>query len=311
MDYTAIQALTQEYIVPKLQDNIFNKTPVLQRLKAKITRKQDGGEYIKVPIIYDEATSAGWYSGNDVLLTADNDNISAVRYDWAHAYANISITHTDELTNSGKSQVISLLTSKAKIAEMTLSKKITTAIFSTSQVTDAITGFPLMVDDSTSTDYAGINASDFSNWAASVDDSSTTLTLRLLIGKFNDCSDGNEKTTLLVSNQECWEKYWQLLEAKPNFRTQSDNSTLKFMGADWVTDKAAPGSGGGTADNHIYFLNENFIQLYVHPRDDFKVGEYLKPVNQEVRISRILWTGQLTTDNRRRQGALKTINPSL
>ncbi|MHA1873648.1 MAG: phage major capsid protein [Candidatus Heimdallarchaeaceae archaeon] len=311
LDYTVLQAVTQEYIEPKLQDNIYNKTPVLKRLRTKVNKSQDGGEYIKVPIIYAEITSAGHYSGWSTLLTADNDTITAVRYDWGHVYANMAISQTDELKNSGKAQIISLLTAKAQQAEMQLSKTLTTDLFSTSSVTNGIQGFPLMVDDSASTDYAGINATDFSNWAASVDTSTNVLSLAALQNKFGDCSDGNEVPTLIISNQACFDAYWLLLEVKPEFRVQSENNSLKFQGADWIVDKACPGSGNGTTDNHIYFINENFITFYVHPRNNFRVSEWLKPINQQGRIARITFSGQLATNNRRRHGAFKNIDPAL
>jgi hypothetical protein len=58
-------------------------------------------------------------------------------------------------------------------------------------------------------------------------------------------------------------------------------------------------------------INENFIQFYCHPKDNFKVGKWQKPINQEGRIARITWTGQLATNNRRRHGKFTSLNPAL
>jgi hypothetical protein len=310
LDYTNLNALTQDYIRPQLQDNIFNKYPILQRLRKKLDMNQRGGTFITQPIIYAKKTSKGTYSGWDTLLTAVNDSFTGVTYNWGHYYCNMGISYTDELKNAGKAKVISLLDSERKTAETTLADKMTTDIFAATSVTNGIQGFPLMLDDS-STDYAGINIGDFSGWAASIDSTSTTMTIGLLQGKFSDCSDGNETPTLIVSNYDTYDKYYLLLEPKPEFRVQKENYSLKFQGADWIIDKACPGSGSGTADNDIEFINENFIQFYVHPDDNFKVHPWLNPVNQQGRITRVTWSGQLGTNNRRRHGALEAINPAL
>jgi hypothetical protein len=310
LDYTQIQSITQEYIEPHLQDNIFDKTAVLNRLRNKMDKSQDGGEYIKVPILYAKKTSTGRYSSWGTLETAVNDSVNAVTYNWAHAYASMGISRTDELVNSGKSAIVKLITAEAKAAELTLADELTDDLFATSAVTNGIAGFPLMCH--TTTDYGGISSSDFSGWAASRDTTSTVMTLGAIQGKFGDVSDGNEVPTLMISNQDMFDKYWQLLEVKPEFRVQKNNYIgLKFNAADWVVDKGSNGSGSGTEDNYLYFLNENFIKLYVHPKDNFKVGQWQKPINQEGRIARVTWTGQLSTNNRRRHGIMTAIDPAL
>jgi hypothetical protein len=168
-----------------------------------------------------------------------------------------------------------------------------------------------MVNDSSSVEYAGIDTADYSGWASSVDTTTNVMTLGALQGKMGDVSDGMERPNLIVSNQDCFDKLWQLYETKPEFRIQDENGALKFNGASWIVDKASNGTGAGTTDNHIYFLNTNFIQFYIHPQDAFKVGEWQKPINQEGRIARITFTGQLATNNRRRHGSFTAINPAL
>lgn len=305
-----LNTITQEEIRPMLIDNVFNSTPTLKYLKEKTKEYVGGGTYISQPIISAEKTSSGWYTGWNTLLTEDNDSITSVKYNWAHVYCSMSISKTDELKNAGKARVISLLTTQAKLAELTLAKKITTALFSTSSITDALQGFALMCDDSSSTEYAGIDSADVTTWAASKDTSTTVLTLGALNGKFGDVTDGSEMPNLIISAQDAQDKYWQLLETKPEFRVQDENGGLKFRGATWIVDKACTGTAS-TADNYIYFLNTNFIQLYLHPEDNFVTGPWQKPINQMGKISQISATLQLATSNRRRQGLMTTINPAL
>jgi hypothetical protein len=309
--YSDIQAMTQEHIRPKLIDNIFNGAPILKRLRNKLNVTVDGGAYIKQDIIYAKKTSSGVYNGWGTILTAPNESITAVKYDWGHRYTSMGIPWTDELLNSGKAAVIKKLTTEAQIAELTLVADLTSDVFATSTVTSGIQGIPLMIDDSASTDYAGIDATDFAGWAASCDTSSTVMTIPLLQGKFGDCSDGEEVPTLIVSNQDNFDKYFAILESKPHFRVEDANGNLKFRNADWIVDKASPGSGSGTADNQIFFINEKFIEFYVHPLDNFKIWDWQTPINQIGKIAKITFTGQLATSNRRRHGKITTINPAL
>lgn len=309
LDYTQLQSITQEHIEPVLQDNIFDKTPTLKRFKSKIDKSQNGGEYIKVPIIYAKKTSVGTYSGWGVLDTAVNDSLTAVSYNWGHYYCSMGINKTDELKNSGKSQIISLLSAERQTAELTLADEIATDFFASAAVTNGIGGLVPLCH--TTTDFGGISSSDFAGWAASRDASTTVMTIAALQGKFSDCSDGSETPTVMISNYDMFDKYYTLLEVKPEFRVQSENTNLKFQGADWITDKFATGTGSGTEDNHLFYLNENFLTLYMHPKDSFKVGEWLKPLNQEGRIARITSTMQFATNNRRRHGVFTTIDPAL
>jgi len=311
LDYTPIEATTQEYIVPYLRDNIFDSTPTLTRMKTKVNKSQDGGKFIEQPIIYASDASTGHYNGWGTVDTAETDTITGVTYNWAFAYCTMAISRTDELKNSGKSGIVNLLKAKTQIARDTLAKTLTTDLFSATSVTNGIQGFPLMLDDSSTVEYAGIDTADFSGWASSIDSTSTTLTPKLLQGKFGDCSDGNEVPTLMIMNQDLFDKVWALYEVKPEFRIQNENRTLKFQAADIIVDKASPGTGSGTEDNHISFINENFIEFYVHPRDNITVSKWREPINQMGRIAFVTWCGQLATSNRRRHGALEALDPAL
>jgi hypothetical protein len=310
LDYEQLDAITRDHVVPSLTDNIFDQTPVLQMLKGK-AKTISGGTGIRVPIEYATTTSTGWYTKFDTLLTEPNEVFTAVLYNWAHGYVNMTLAKTDLLANNGPEQIVSLLYSQKKNAEKTLAKTMTSALFSETSNSKAIQGIPLMVDDSASTDYAGINATDFSGWASSIDSSTTTMTIPVLQGKFGDCSDGNDVPTLIIMNQDNFDKYYELLEVKPDFRVQDKNNKLKFQGATIVVDKASNGTGSGTQDNHVTYLNENYITFFINKKNNFVVGKWQQPTNQEAIISRITWSGQLTTSNRRRHGALEAIDPAL
>ena len=115
---------------------------------------------------------------------------------------------------------------------------------------------------------------------------------------------------MIISNQDSADKIWEIIEPKSRVMPANDEA-LVFKKAVWLVDAQAPGSGSGTEDNHIEFINENAITLYVHPKNNIVVSPWQKPLDQEGRIARVLVTLQLITDNRRRHGAFETIDPAL
>lgn len=309
LDYTQLQAVTQDFIRPKLVDNIFKNYPTLARLRKKENLSQDGGTQIQQPIIYAKKTSSGKYNGWGTVLTTTNESLTAVTYSWGHYYTSMGISRTDELANSGKAAIVKLVTTEAQVAELTITEDMTTDLFASGAATNGFDGFVQMVG--TTGEYGGISSSDTSVWASSVDSSTTVMTLGVLQGKMGDCTVGTKRPTLILANQDCFDKLWQLYEVKPEFRVQDENGNLKFGGADWMVEPAVGGTGSGTADNQIFFLNENFIEFYIHPKDDLVISDWMTPINQIGKIARITFTGQLGTSNRRMHGKFTTINPAL
>jgi hypothetical protein len=304
-----LNAITQTYISPKIADNIFTGYPVLEKLTKNLNVPQDGGSTIYQPIMHAKQTAVGKYSGFDTLMTDATEVATNVNFDWAHYYSNMSVSKTDKLLNSGKSQVISLLATQADSAIGSLRDTMTTDLYATSAVTGGIQGLPLLCH--TTTDFGGICSTDLAGWAASVDSSTTVLSIGSLINKFADCTYGSDVPVLIISNQSCFAKYFQLLEVRPEFKVQSKNGNLMFNGAEWIVDRNSNGTGRGTADSYVYLLNTKYIQFYLHPKNNFVTGEWQQPINQEALVSRITVSCQLGASQRRVHGLFTTINPAL
>jgi hypothetical protein len=57
----------------------------------------------------------------------------------------------------------------------------------------------------------------------------------------------------------------------------------------------------------LYMLNLNYIDLVVDSATDMITTPFIVPTNQTVKVAYILWRGNLTTNNRRRQAKLTGI----
>jgi hypothetical protein len=86
---------------------------------------------------------------------------------------------------------------------------------------------------------------------------------------------------------------------------------VMFNDAPVFADPNTSGSGAGSTDNFMFFLNPSWLKLYVHKDDNFTSTPFPVTPNQDVVGSRITASLQLLCNNRRMQGAFTSINPSL
>lgn len=298
-----LNAVTTKYIAPKLFDNIFDSNPLLKRMLASGQYKaQNGGTQITVPLSYAQVTASGWYQGADTLDTSENELLTAAAYNWASLYAGITITEEDELKNGGDAGVLKILASKVQIAEKTIKDSLGTGIYSDGSDTKSIIGLrDIVAVDQT---VGGISQTDNSFWRGQVDSSTTTLTIGAMNTIFESASVDSEKPSVAIATRTNYTRYYNLLQPQQRF-TDSDTArggfvNLLFNGIPFISDSHCPSS-------HVFFLNEKHLWLYYHPDRNFSTEPYQKPLNQQVKVSRILWMGTLASSNNRLHGKLSGI----
>lgn len=303
LSVSQLNAITEKYFLKKLYDGIFDSNPTLKKIKDGGSYKStDGGTQIYVPLNYATATASGWYQGADTLSTTDNDNITAAAYDWASLYAGVSITEEDELKNAGQAAQLNLLKSKMMIAEKTLADSLGTGLFSDGTDAKSIVGLrDIVAVDQT---VGGIAQADNSWWQGQVDSTTETTTISALNSVFQNCVVDSEKPGYVVSTRALFNSYYALLQ--PQQRFQSDEmarggfQNLMFNGAPWVHDSHCPA-------NHVFMLNLSHLHLFYHPQRNMKFEPFQKPINQQVKVSRILWMGALGSSNNRLHGKLSAL----
>lgn len=302
LSYDQISAITQKKFIPKLYDAVFDSNPLLQRAKKKFYEKIDGGERILVPLNYAMTTSSGWYSGSETLQTSDNEVISAAEYTWKQLYANISISRMDELKNSGDSQILSLVKNKVKIAEKTMDDKLGTGLYSDGSDAKSIVGLrDIVAVDQT---VGGIAQSSYSWWQAQVDSSTTTLSIGAMQARDNACTVNSDAPTVIMTTRTLLNSYYALLQPQQRF---TDSETAKggftsvmFNGKPVIADSYCP-------SGKMFFLNENYLHLFVHKDEDMRFEPFQKPINQNVKVAKIFWAGALGSSNNRLHGALTAL----
>lgn len=59
--------------------------------------------------------------------------------------------------------------------------------------------------------------------------------------------------------------------------------------------------------NHFFFLNEDYLSLYVHKDEDMRLEPFAKPINQNIKLAKIYWMGAYGSSNNRLHGLLNAL----
>ena len=308
-DFNEILSTTLKNYVPKLADNVFTARPLFYALtNGQTIRRINGGAKIVVPIIYGTNSTAGSYSGSDTIDTTAQTGITAAEYDWKQYAATVTITGIEEAKNNGEAAIIDLLEGKIMQAEQTIIQNMNTMFYSNGAGNGGkdflgLNGLVGTGNDSGSA-IGGIDATDSDNswWRSSLTDQGGALTLAAMSTMYNNVSVGNDQPTIIITDQDEYEKYEALLQ--PNLRYTSADvadagfQNLLFKGAPVTYDSDT------NLDTKMFFLNTKDLRLVAHTETWFQPTPFVRPTNQDARYAQILCYGQLTTSNRSRQGML-------
>ena len=298
LPYNQLSAVTRTKYIPKLVDNIFDSDALLKRAKDKgWYTSVDGGDAIAQPLMYATTTAAGSYNPTDTLDTTDNEQFSAAKYLWKFYYANITITRADELKNNGDSAILNFVKQKVMAAEMTLKDKIQDGIYSDGTTASAIGGLRLIVDSGNT--VGQIDQSAYSWWQSQEDSTTTTLTLDSMQTMFANLSINNLTPSVIMATRANYNRYWSLLQPQQRFMDKSSAdagfTSLLFNGTPVIIGAKVPA-------NHMFFLNEEFLNLYYHPKEDFRFDDFISPINQNLKVGKIYWAGNMGISNARTCG---------
>ena len=303
----------------KLADNVSKNNALLYRLNKRGNVKPvDGGRTIVQELEYAENGTFRRYSGYETLNIAPSDVFTAAEFDWKQAAVAVSISGLEQLQNSGTEKVIDLLESRIKNAERTMMNNLSADCYSdgTADGGKQIGGLQLLVaDDPTTGTVGGINRATWTFWRNQAFDATTDGGAAATASNIQSYMNrmwlklvrGTDRPDLIVADNNYFRLYWESLQAIQ--RITSDDmakagfSSLKFMDADVVFDG---GFGGNAPDDHMYFLNTNYINLRPHKdRNMVPLDPDRFSVNQDAMVKLTAWAGNMTLSNAFLQGVLK------
>ena len=286
--YGALLTTTLRAVEPTLRDNVTKGNKMLAWLEAKgRMRGQDGGERVRIPLMYALNTTADIYSGYGLLDTTPQDGITSAFYTWAQLSGSITISRLEERQNSGKSQALGLLQAKTTqtmnsvrqlVNNSIVAGRITTGASSAAGQFDARVGrmdsgakslLPLsaLIDATPTrsrTDIGNINPNTYTFWGNFAQDFvavSTFAAYRFnLTHLYNNASRGvMGAPDLMLGSQVAWEQYWNSMALNERYLITNQrtldilggSSALAFREAAFVWDEVTPdlGTNGTIVDS--------------------------------------------------------------
>jgi hypothetical protein len=265
------------------------------------TKTYDGGKAIRVPVMYGTNSTVKAFTGTDTLDLTYQEGMDAAEYPWAFYDVSVVFTLTDSLQNKGKEQVVDLLKGKIKQAELALSEKINTDLFTGAGSVKAITGMDTAIA-ATGT-YGSIAGATYTWWRSYVEATGGALTFAYIRTAKNTANLGNggSKVSLIVTTQTLYEKMFSLLTATYQFNPVTTKETrrladasfsvLEFEGVPVTFDESATAGV-------VYLINKDNMKLGIMRGADFQPIKKAEPADQHISVQHIVFGGQLVVDRR-------------
>lgn len=347
--YDSLLSTTLDALVGSgtLFDNIFKDSAFLAALRdSGSVIKQNGGERIRLPIMYEGNSTIKSYSGEEVLDTTLQDGITTAFYEWREIGGTIGITRKEERQNSGEAALLQLLEAKTKQAQMQMREELNRQLL-VGSVSGATfvpgnsakdlnpLGYFLRknneVDPTVGGNVGNIAGSTSSWWRhrTAIADTGTPFTgndfalsvstyagLKVAMRRlYNFCSRGaGGAPDWGVCDQVTFETYENALDTQVRYTNTKmadmgfDN--VKLRGATILWDEVVPDVEAGTeaiTKGTLFLINSNFYHLVIDSETDIVTTPFVEPENQTVKTAKILFMGNAGVSNLRKHGVLYAI----
>jgi hypothetical protein len=312
-----INSISRRYIYPTLVDNVYRSNLLFFRLNARNKKMLQGGYQIEVPLVYGRFAAGGFYQGFDLLDVSPSDTVKNAAFDWKQAYVPVSVDGLTLIRADSPEAVVNFLSFYFEQAQTELAEILGVGVWSNVVSNNkSIDGLVGAVDNgAVAATYGGLSRAANTFWNSQVTTITPPLSLIAMQNMFGQCTEGGRRPSIMVTTQAVYNLYWalntgvnstagvpgQAFPMPPEGRdvqlAQAGFTNLLFNGVPLVVDSHCPAAT-------MFFLNEDYIYLYVNPRADFNMKEFREPVNQDAMTSLILWAGNVVLSNCLRHGKL-------
>ena len=298
----------------EIKDNVSNRNAFLKYMQKRGNmRKEDGGLTIACPLDYAENGTYQRYSDWDTLDISQSDVISAAEFQWRQIALNVVASGRELRINSGDSRIINLAKARIKNALRTFNNNFSSDLYSAGSLSNQINGLQAIIADTNTNTVGGIDANTWTFWRNTVRDASdqsvtvsaTTIENGMMLPLWLELDRGPDDQPDLIVMDNTWFAYFEssqvsLKRYNDRGTTNAGFTSLKYKNADVMFD-----GNSGIPTTHMYFINTNYFELVVHEQADLEIMEEMRPVNQDGAVIPILWMGNVTCSNRKRQGVGK------
>ena len=299
-----IQSITQDFWWPKHYDNFYKANVLMLRL-LKNGGMATGGEKLRV-VVWHGQPIGGAFGENTSFDTTRRDQLNAARYDWAYYYEPVTYGMKDKVQNSGPQAEVDAIMTKLDMAQTAIRDKMADDVYdSLSQgSTKPLTGLQSMINATSATAYGGLAEDDLPEWApGTVTTTAEALTLPVMRKLKRDCKVGSaaeDRPTIYMTTDEGRDSYEALLQPQQRFT----DDKLAAAGFENLTFDGGKPVVGDTKcpDGFMFALNENFLDFKSHTDFKFHMEPWMRPTNQYLFTTQVIWVGNLVALRRGAQG---------
>ena len=322
LQYDAITSLVRKKRIPQLADNYFKDHPLgrVLRDRGAIEPFTDGGKYIFEPLITGSLANAGSYATYDTLTYDQTAPFTAAEYQVKNLVVPVIVSHDEENMVHGDNALESFMNAKMEVARLTFEDLFANQLYGdgTGNSSKDLTGLAATL--SATTTYGGIAVADLSTWKATIVTGTTAgtaepLGINRLISVWTQAIKGNDHPDLILCGRKTYSAYWDLTQGLIKSRTSEVQKmadlgfeTLEFHGVPVVFDPYMDTVSTTWFATGMVMLNTKYLKLRPTQASHFEVTPWRQADTMVASKSEILWSGNLTCNNRARQAALQDID---
>lgn len=296
-----------------IADTITKEHPLLNRLakRGNVTTTSSGRE-IYEPLIYGTNSSVKWYDGYEVFTPPTQQEIlDAATYQWKQQAGFISVSGREELTNSGRAEMINLVDARIRQLLAQLKNDAGQSMYSNGAGSGGkeFGGLQLLVADNPALagTVGGIDQQANAFWRNKTDTATgTSATIGAnLKATMNEIwlqqTVGSESPDVVTMDATAYAAYEGTLQELVRF-TQTEKAdagfqSLKYKNADVYFDFFCPA-------NHVYLLNTDTLFLRAMPGRLWGRGKKRTIQNGDYDVIPVWLMANLVTNNRQRNGVI-------
>ena len=265
-----LATVTIESRTRSLADNMSDNNALLMKMKEKGKVKTvSGGRTIYQELDYADNSTYTRFSGYQPLNVQPSEVFSAAEFDYKQASVAVTVSKLEELQNSGKEQMIELVSARVNNAENTFMNMLCADAYSdgTADGGKQIGGLASLVAASPSTGMVGgINRANHEFWRNIAESGATSGTIKTeMESLWVQLVRGNDKPDLIVAGNQMYTWFLTALQDQQRFTdarmANMGFTNVKFQTAPVVLDG---GVGGNCPTDVMYFLNCNYIHWRPH-----------------------------------------------
>lgn len=273
-----LNAVSKKYFDDTIKQQVYDEHPFFAKLRADEKVKIDGGTKVQVPIRYKKlgrSRSAGF---REQFVFEGAPTRTAIELPWKAVIAETTLFWDEKIKNAGSGRIIDLAKDKAAELKEDFKDLLATKLLQvhTSVGDNDFESLDNMIDDSTS--YGGLNPSDsdvdLSEWASTVDSSTTNLVLygaNSLSYMRSQATFGRNEPSMHLTTRELWTKYESLLQPQQRY----EDKQMANLGFSNITFHKKPiVEDPDVATGYWYGIDMSQFEMFVKDGEDMDVSDW-------------------------------------